>query len=291
MTPQERSYSPGQSWTRKDDILSTRRTQLLDAKLAWLLRPKYIRLYSFIFAGVLVAGAATVIVLCPVACSDSAGQADAARSRTSNGRWVCLDPGHSAGGPSSIIDPESGLDVADCPGEPGELQANWDLAMELKPMLERKGYRVKLTKTSMNSYADLKRRAETGSTCSIMLRLHCDASFKAIFHPVVGQFKAHGGKRVDVDHDVARDSTDLALAMFPFLKEVGIPRVMDEMGGHTDNTGTAYVVSALSRVPVVLIENDPVVVQDPAGRARVARMIVNGIEAWFRAGDEPAATR
>jgi N-acetylmuramoyl-L-alanine amidase len=194
---------------------------------------------------------------------------------------VCLDPGHSVGGPSSIIDPVSGLDVADCPGKPGEIQAVWELALELKTRLERVGYRVRLTKKSMDSYVDLKTRAEIGSTCSIMVRLHCDTSFKAVFHPAAGQFKAHGGKMVKVDYTVARNSTKLALSMAPFLEEAGVPRVMQEMGGHTDNTGSAYVVSALSRVPVVLIENDPLMLEEGCGREQAAEAMVKGIDAYF----------
>jgi N-acetylmuramoyl-L-alanine amidase len=198
-------------------------------------------------------------------------------------RSVCLDPGHSMGGSSSSIDPESGLDVADCLGETGEIKAVWELALTLKAKLERAGYKVRLTKKSMVSYVDLKTRADIGNTCSIMVRLHSDTSFKAVFHPAVGQFKAHDGKRVDVNQTVAVYSTKLALAMFPFLKEVGVPRVMEEMGGHTDNTGSAYVVSALSRVPVVLIENDPLMLQDNSGgQGRVAEAIVKGIDTYFQ---------
>jgi hypothetical protein len=104
-----------------------------------------------------------------------------------------------------------------------------------------------------------------------------------VLHPEEGQFKAHGDECVFVDPDVARSSTELAVAMFPFLREVGVDSVRQEMGGNTNNTGQAYVVSALSRVPVVLIENDPgVVMDDPAGGDRVADAITKGIQAYFR---------
>ncbi len=195
-------------------------------------------------------------------------------------RVVCLDPGHSSSGPASIIDPVSGLDVADCAGEPGELRANWGLALKVKARLMQAGYTVRLTKKSMDSYVDLKTRAYIGNTCSIMVRLHRSA-FAAIFHPRAGQFKAHNGKRVDVDPVVARESTRLALVMYPYLKGVGVPRVMDEMGGNSNNTGTAYVVSALSRVPVVLVENDPSMLDTASGQERVAAATFRGINAYF----------
>lgn len=197
-------------------------------------------------------------------------------------RSVCIDPGHSRGGPSSRIDPATGLDVADCGGEPGEMVAVWELARKVKAKLELAGYTVRLTKESLDSYVDLRARADIGNTCSIMVRLHCDEALPAVFHPAVGRFKAHGARRVDVDSGVAESSNRLALAMFPFLKGVGVSDVMEEMGGHTNNTGTAYVVSALARVPVVLIENKPCMIQDnPEGQDLVAEATVRGIDSYF----------
>jgi N-acetylmuramoyl-L-alanine amidase len=199
-------------------------------------------------------------------------------------RSVCIDPGHSTGGPSSIIDPATGLDVADNRGEPGEVSANWELAQKVKARLERDGFKVRLTKKSEDSSVDLRKRAEIGNTCSLIVRLHCDVAMQAIFHPAAGRYKAHGVRRVNVDPVVARGSNRLALAMFPFLKKVGIRSVREEMGGNTDNRGTAYVVSVLSRVPVVLIENDPrMVSNNPAGQDRVADAVTRGIEAYFQA--------
>ena len=198
-------------------------------------------------------------------------------------RSVCIDPGHSTGGPSSIIDPATGLDVADNRGEPGEISANWELAQKVKARLERDGFKVRLTKKSVDSSVDLRKRAEIGNTCSLMVRLHCDVAMQAIFHPAAGRFKAHGVRRVNVDPVVARASNELALAMFPFLEKVGIRSVREEMGGNTDNRGTAYVVSVLSRVPIVLIENDPgMVINNPSGQDQVADAIARGIQAYYQ---------
>jgi N-acetylmuramoyl-L-alanine amidase len=88
---------------------------------------------------------------------------------------------------------------------------------------------------------------------------------------------------VNVDPVVARASNELALAMFPFLEKVGIRSVREEMGGNTDNRGTAYVVSVLSRVPIVLIENDPgMVINNPSGQDQVADAIARGIQAYYQ---------
>jgi hypothetical protein len=96
---------------------------------------------------ILVAGSVVGLVLTRDKGSDS-GKAR---------RTVCIDPGHSTvGGPASVIDPATGLDVADGGGEPGEAAANWELALKVKEKLEKAGYAVRLTKDGPDSYADLR---------------------------------------------------------------------------------------------------------------------------------------
>jgi len=198
------------------------------------------------------------------------------------GHLVCLDPGHSANCPASEIDPVSGLDVADNGGAPGERKAMWELAVKLKAKLEASGYRVRLTKDSADAYSSLRTRADIGNTCEIMVRLHFDSNLHAILYPGEGQYKSHGGTTVFVDPQVARSSAVLAEALYPFLKDVGIKQKTNDSGGTSNNTGPAYVVSVLSRVPVVLIENDPSMVKDnPDGQEQVADAILKGINAYF----------
>lgn len=198
-------------------------------------------------------------------------------------RTVCLDPGHSTNSPASEIDPATGLDVTDNSGADGELEAMWELALRTKARLEQMGFSVVLTKESANSYVSLRRRADIGNTCSIIVRLHYDPALHAILYPGEGQYKERGGNRVMVDPGVAAASGTLARALLPSLETVGISRVDNDMGGTSNNSGSAFVGSALSRVPVVLIENDPDVVRgDPAGQDRVADAIAQGINAYFQ---------
>jgi N-acetylmuramoyl-L-alanine amidase len=203
-------------------------------------------------------------------------------SSTGQARTVCLDPGHSADSPVSEIDPASGLDVADNGGADGEIQAMWELALKTKTHLEHAGYRVVLTKDSAESYASLRRRADIGNTCSIVIRLHYDPALHALLFPGEGQYKEHGGNRVTVDPGVAAASRILAGSLFPSLKNVGVTRLMNDAGGTSNNSGPAYVGSVLSRVPVVLIENDPsMVAGNPAGQEEVASAITQGVGAYF----------
>ena len=201
---------------------------------------------------------------------------------TAGGRSVCVDPGHSGPGATSVIDPATGLDVADNSGASGEIQAMWELGQKLKAKLEQAGYTVRLTKDSANANANLRTRADIGNTCSIVVRLHYDPNLHALLFPGEGQYKQHGDKAVYVDPTVARGSAELANALFPFLKTVGVTRKMNDMGGTSNNTGPAFVGSVLSKVPVVLIENDPSMARNnPSGQDRVASAIVSGIDDYF----------
>ena len=193
---------------------------------------------------------------------------------------VCIDPGHSGSGPSSEIDPGTGLDVADNSGAPGELQAMWALAERVRSRLERFGYRVSMTKSSAGEYVNLRRRADIGNTCEIVVRLHFDPSLQAVLYPGEGQYKSRGDRTVYVDPGVARGSQALAQAMFPYLQGVGINRIMNDCGGTSNNTGPAFVGSVLSRVPVVLIEKNPSIAQNEPDR--VADAVVEGIHAYFQ---------
>jgi N-acetylmuramoyl-L-alanine amidase len=200
----------------------------------------------------------------------------------SGGKTVCIDPGHSPNPPSTQIDPETGLDVADNSGASGEIQAMWDLSSKVKAQLEAAGYRVTLTKQSANSNVSLKERAQIGNTCNIVVRLHYDPALQALIYPGEGEYKKHGSAIVYVDPNVAKASAVLAQAMFPYLKNAGIPKMMNDAVGTSNNEGPAYVGSVLSKVPVVLIENNPSVVTTAAGQDRMATAITQGVQEYFK---------
>jgi N-acetylmuramoyl-L-alanine amidase len=196
---------------------------------------------------------------------------------------VCLDPGHSTGGPSSEIDPASGLDVADNSGDDGEIQTNWDIAMKTKPLLEKEGYTVVLTRPTIDSYANLRQRADIGNSSDIMIRIHYDLTgVDAILYPGTGQTKSHGTSTLTVNPEISARSAVLANSLFEYLDKVGIKRVANDMSGSSNNTGGAYVGSVISKVPVVVIENDPNVVRNnPTGQEQVAEAISKGVKAYF----------
>lgn len=215
--------------------------------------------------------------------AQTAAQQQPPDTTAAGGRSVCIDPGHSGSGSTSQIDPATGLDVADNGGASGEIQAMWELGQKVTMRLEQAGYTVRLTKDSPDANVSLRTRADIGNTCSIVVRLHYDPDLHAVLFPGEGQYKQHGDKVVYVNSTVARGSAGLADTLFPFLKTVGVTRKTNDMGGTSNNTGPAFVGSVLSRVPVVLIENDPEMVRNnPSGQDKVAEAIVGGINEYFK---------
>ncbi|MBU1671626.1 MAG: N-acetylmuramoyl-L-alanine amidase [Actinobacteria bacterium] len=196
---------------------------------------------------------------------------------------VCIDPGHGSGSMGTVLDEATGLDIGDGDGAAGERVAMWQIAQYAKTRLEQAGYSVTLTKGSQDEKVTLKRRAEIGNTCEITIRLHYDTSLHAVIYPAEGQYKQHGSSpRVYVDPQVARGSEVLAEALFGPLQGAGITKKRNDTGGTSNNSGSAYVGSVFSKVPVVLIENDPGLVRDnPGGQDRVAQALVDGVNAYF----------
>lgn len=199
-----------------------------------------------------------------------------------SGITICLDPGHSTGCPASEIDPATGLNVADNSGASGELETNWEIAVRTKVKLEQAGYTVKLTKSQPDMYSSLRTRADIGNTCTVAVRIHFDPELHALLYPAEGQYKKNGGSVKYVEPSVAAASAKLAEAMFPYLQNAGISSKRNDCGGTSGNTGSAFVGSVLSTVPVVLIENNPNIVKaNPAGQETVADAILHGLNAYF----------
>lgn len=212
-----------------------------------------------------------------------------AAAQPSAGRVVCLDPGHSSRS-GSEIDPATGLNVGDNQGAAGELETMWELAVVTKARLEQAGYAVRLTKSRANEYVSLRSRAEVGNTCSIVVRLHYDDSgYTGVMRPPANAARcpqSDPSRKTVVDPAVAAGSDALARAL---AGPLGLA-VRDDTGGTSQGNSTppghptCLVGSALSRVPVVCIENKlDKVRNNPSGRDEVASQIVAGVQAFFQA--------
>lgn len=222
------------------------------------------------------------------ASSPAAAPAEGQPQSSTGGKVVCIDPGHS---PSSgnEIDAATGLNVGDNEGCSGEIQDMWDLAQKVKAKLEQAGYTVRLTKDGPDSYASLRSRADTGNTCSVIVRLHYDDSgFTGVLRPPANGARcptSDPSRITVVDPNVAALSDALAQSVAGTL---GLS-VKNDTGGTSRGNGTppghptALIGSVLSRVPVICIENEVGRVRDnPAGQDQVAAQTVEGIKVYFQ---------
>ena len=195
---------------------------------------------------------------------------------------VCIDPGHSS---------EVG------PGTRGrrltELHADWVVALRLKGLLERDGYRVVMTKATEGERVRNRRRAEIANAAGadLMVRLHCDASNRpgfAVYYPDrQGRAEGTTGPSARVIRRTAplarRFHAALAAGLKGSLADQGLMSdVRTAIGGKQG----ALTGSVFSQVPVVLVEmatitlpHDERFLISEAGQARMASALEAGVRA------------
>jgi N-acetylmuramoyl-L-alanine amidase len=199
---------------------------------------------------------------------------------------VAIDPGH----PSETSQGATG------PRGFGEIEVNWAVGQKLKALLEKRGYRVVMTKLVPEELVTNRHRAEIGSYlgADVMVRLHCDAGSHrgtATFYP------DRQGQRWGVtgpSQDVIDESRAFALALHPAMIEALGPGWPDLgiKGDSRTAVGSrqgALTGSIFSQIPVVTVEM--VVITQPEGedfisseegQNRMARAIAAGIDAYYR---------
>ncbi|MGC4044293.1 MAG: N-acetylmuramoyl-L-alanine amidase [Armatimonas sp.] len=199
------------------------------------------------------------------------------------GKTVCIDPGH----PSEIGDGTRGKQIT-------ELHAAWLVALKLKALLEERGAKVVLTKSSERQMVRNRRRAEiaNGYQADLMVRLHCDSesgSGFAIYYPT-RQGRAKDGKvgpnaavLVACRPVAEKFYRGFAATIGRALKNRGLKSDLATLIGGQQGalTGSIY-----SQVPVVLVEmcvlsnpKDDVWIASNAGQAKMADALAAGIEA------------
>ncbi len=196
---------------------------------------------------------------------------------------IAIDPGH----PSEVA---SGRNVQN---GTNETFVAWAVALKLKSLLEARGYKVVLTKSSEDELVPNKQRAliANHARADLMVRLHCDASVErgyAIYYPD-REGKAKDGT-VGPSKRVIEASSRAATSIHTGMKEVLEGRLNDN-GIRTDyqtkvgrEQGGALTGSIFSEVPVVTIEmvvlsdaSDAEFIKSEAGQKQMAEAIAGGI--------------
>lgn len=197
-------------------------------------------------------------------------------------KTVCIDPGH----PSEVGVGTEGKKLT-------EVHANWTVAVKLRDLLKKKGYRVVMTESREGQFVRNRKRAEIANTAKadLMVRLHCDASPKpgfAVYFPD-RQGKSEG--RTGPSADVIRRTAPLA-ARFHRALAAGLAGKLDDQGLMSDirtavgSKQGALTGSIFSEVPVVLVEmatitlaHDEAFLGSDAGQKVMAEALADGVEA------------
>lgn len=195
---------------------------------------------------------------------------------------ICLDPGH----PSENGVGARGKSIT-------ELQLVWNVAVLAKPLLEREGYKVVLTKQSRDEKVTNRRRAEIGnkSRAALMVRLHADAGS----HSGFASFYPDRQGKVGTKTGPARGVIDASKRLGPVFHAAAAEALKGDLKnlGAKSDTKTliggkqgALTGSIYSEVPVVLVElcvlqnaHDNKFAASKAGQEKFAKAIVSGVKA------------
>lgn len=199
---------------------------------------------------------------------------------------ICIDPGH----PSEVGRGTTGKRIS-------ELEAVWLVANELKPILEKQGHKVIMTKTTMNELVKNPRRAEIANKAKadLLLRLHCDAASEsgfATFFPArqgtVGGVTGPGQSVMTSSRGYAGPFHEAAMKILKgSLNDRG---VRDESKTAVGAKQGALTGSIFSKVPVLLVEmavlnkeSDDKFMASVKGRKLMAKALAAGVNAALKA--------
>lgn len=194
---------------------------------------------------------------------------------------ICIDPGH----PSEVGRGTKGKKIT-------EIQAAWKVAKLLEKNLVGKGYKVVLTKKSVNEYVENKQRSAIANKAkaALMVRLHCDAqggSGFAVYYPTQkGKVDGVTGP----DQSVLDKSKEIAPVFHKALKAKLSGKLNDNglMSDKKTLVGSKYGAlkgSIHSQVPVVLVEmvrltnkSDDAFIASAAGQKLMADALTEAVD-------------
>jgi len=205
-------------------------------------------------------------------------------SGTGDGPVICLDPGH----PSEVSYGTKGKKIT-------EIQAAWEVAIRLRPLLLNDGYRVVMTKDHEMQFVTNRRRADIANHfyAGLMLRLHCDDGSKSGF----GTYYPDRAITLQGHHGPPQGVLPLSRAAARIIHAAAIDGLRGEIGNaglHTDRETFVgkkqggLTGSVFSNVPTVLVEmavlgnaHDDDFMATAAGQAQIAKALETGIQRFL----------
>ena len=178
-----------------------------------------------------------------------------------------------------------------------EVEVAWEVARKLREMLEGRGHRVVLTKSSVRQRVTNRARAEiaNGVRAALLIRLHADTGPHrgfALYHPDrQGTVAGVTGP----DPSVIRRSREAAIAVHGGMAEklAGVLRDGGILGDSKTYVGSrqgALTGSIFSTVPAVTVEMvvlansaDAAFIRTESGKTRMAAAIAAGVERYLGA--------
>jgi len=168
------------------------------------------------------------------------------------GKVVCIDPGH----PSEVGRGTKGKKLT-------EMQIVWDMALLLKPRLERMGAKVVMTKPSLHALVRNKDRAAVANRAKadLMLRLHCDAAagsgFASYYPTQQGKSQGVTGPLPEVLAKVEpmakRFHAALAHELKGKLGDLGLKSDLKTAVGSKQGALTGSIFSKVPSIPVEMV--------------------------------------
>ena len=179
----------------------------------------------------------------------------------SNGATVFLDPGH--GGDSISVDPETGLKDIEYMNE-DEAKDVWKIANDAKAKLEEAGYKVILSKSSVDEVANFREKSNraNASKASIGVSIHTTGgTTDYTWGQSIGAYRDYLGKKIEFSDQAVADKSQQFVSTFntvrattekvnPSTEYVSYDHVK-ELGG---SGGNLALIMLWAKIPWVYLE-------------------------------------
>jgi N-acetylmuramoyl-L-alanine amidase len=198
---------------------------------------------------------------------------------------ICIDPGH----------PSENNDGATLTNGLREVSVNWQVAMLLRDLLEREGFKVVMTKKSESEFVTNKDRAAIANAAEarLFLRLHADAGASSGFTVYYPRRRGTAHGVTGPAPEVLTSSTAAATRFHPAFADALRGKLKDngvhgEEGTLIGGRQGALTGSIFSKVPTVLVEmvfltspRDAEWIKEEANKTIMAQALASGVKAVF----------